>query len=163
MENVLDNPLWTIKAELPKNRCFWTVVEKTLESPLYIKKIKPVHPKENQPWIFTGRIDAELKLQYSGHLMQRANSLEKTLMLGKTEGRRRGWQRMVGWHHQLNGREFEQAPGDGDGQGSLVCCSPWGHKELDTTEQQSILNSLRVVESRISPRKYKEVTSFLEF
>ena len=70
---------------------------------------------------------------------------------------------MVGWHHQLNGREFEQAPGDGDGQGSLVCCSPWGHKELDTTEQQSILNSLRVVESRISPRKYKEVTSFLEF
>ena len=70
---------------------------------------------------------------------------------------------MVGWHHQLNGREFEQALGDGDGQGSLVCCSPWGHKELDTTEQQSILNSLRVVESRISPRKYKEVTSFLEF
>ena len=43
---------------------------------------------------------------------------------------------MVGWHHQLNGREFEQAPGDGEGQGSLVCCSPWGHKELDTTEQQ---------------------------
>ena len=70
---------------------------------------------------------------------------------------------MVGWHHQLNGREFEQALGDGDGQGSLVCRSPWGHKELDTTEQQSILNSLRVVESRISPRKYKEVTSFLNF
>ena len=94
MENVLDNPLWTIKAELPKNRCFWTVVEKTLESPLYIKKIKPVHPKENQPWIFNGRIDAELKLQYFGHLMQRANSLEKTLVLGKIEGMRRGWQRM---------------------------------------------------------------------
>ena len=65
------------------------------------------------------------KLQYFGHLMQRTDSLEKTLMLGKIEGRRRkGWQdEMVGWHHRLNGHEFEQAPGDGDGQGSLACCS----------------------------------------
>ena len=58
-------------------------------------------------------------------------------MVGKIEGRRRrGQQRieMVGWHHQLDGHEFEQAPGVGDGQGSLVCCSPWGCKELDTTE-----------------------------
>ena len=75
----------------------------------------------------------ELKLQYFGHLMQRADSLEKTLMLGKIEGRRRRGQQMVGWHHQLIGHESEQAPGDGEGQGSLVCCSPWGHKELDMT------------------------------
>ena len=67
-----------------------------------------------------------LKLQYFGHLMQRAHSLEKTLMLGKIEGRRRRGRtedEMVGWHHRLNGHEFEQTPGDGEGQGSLVCCS----------------------------------------
>ena len=77
----------------------------------------------------------KLKLQYFGHLMQRADSFEKTLMLGKIEGRRRGQQdEMVGWHHRLNGHEFEQAQGVGDGQGSLVCCNPWGRKESDTTE-----------------------------
>ena len=79
-----------------------------------------------------------LKLQYFGHLMRRTDSLEKILMLGKIEGRRRrAWQRMswLGWHHRLNEHEFEQAPGVGDGQGSLACCSPWGCKELDTTEQ----------------------------
>ena len=67
----------------------------------------------------------KLKLQYFGHLMWRTNILEKTLMLGKIEGRRRrGWQRMRWLNGQLNGHEFEQAPGDGDGQGSLACCSP---------------------------------------
>ena len=79
-----------------KNWCFWTVVpEKTLESPLDSKGDQTVNPKGNQPWIFTGRTDAESKLQYFGHLMQRANSLEKSLMPGNIEGRRRrGWQRM---------------------------------------------------------------------
>ena len=79
----------------------------------------------------------KLKLQYIGHLIWRTDSFEKTLMLGKIEGRRkRGWQdEMVGWHHRLNGHEFEQAPRVGDGQGILACCSPWGHKELDTTER----------------------------
>ena len=68
--------------------------------------------------------------------MGRANSLEKTLILGKIEGRRRGPQdEMVGWYHQLSGHVFEQNPGDSEGQGSLVCCSPRGHKESDTTEQ----------------------------
>ena len=62
----------------------------------------------------------KLKLQYFGHLMRRADSFEKTLMLGKTEDE------MVGWHHRLNGHEFEQALGDGEGQGGLLCCSPWG-------------------------------------
>ena len=78
-----------------KNWCFWTVVlEKTLDSPLDCKEIKPVNPKGNQPWIFIGRTNAEAKLQYFGHLIQRADSLEKTLMLKSTESRRRkGWQR----------------------------------------------------------------------
>ena len=78
-----------------KNWCFWTVVlEKTLESPMDCK-IKPVNPKGNQSWIFIERTDAEAETLYFGHLMQRTDSLEKTLMLGKTEGRRRrGWQRM---------------------------------------------------------------------
>ena len=78
----------------------------------------------------------KLKLQYFGHLMRRTDSLEKTLMLGKTEGRRRrGWQRMR-WLDgiTLNGYEFGYALGVGDGQGGLACCSLWGHKELDTTE-----------------------------
>ena len=80
----------------PKNWCFWTVVlEQTLESSLYSKEIKLVNPKENQPWIFIGRTDLKLKLQYLGHLMQRADSLEKTLFLGKIEGKRwRRWQMM---------------------------------------------------------------------
>ena len=79
-----------------KNWCFWTVVlEKTLESPLGSKEIKPANPKGNQPWIFIGRTDLKLKLQYFGNLMQRTDSLEKALMLGKIEsGSRKGWQRM---------------------------------------------------------------------
>ena len=82
----------------------------------------------------------KLKLQYFGHLIQTADSLEKILMLGKIEGRRRRGateDEMVGWHHQLNGLEFEQTPGNGEGQGSLVCCSPWRRKELDMTERQN--------------------------
>ena len=89
----------------------------------------------------------KLKLQYLGHLMRRADSLEKTLMLGKIDGmRRRGQQRMrwVGWHHRLNGHEFEQTPGDSEGQGSLVCCSPWGRKDSDMTERLNNNNKLTV-------------------
>ena len=79
-----------------KNWCFWTVVlEKTRETPLDCKETKPVHPKGNQSWIFIGRTELKLKLQYFGYLMRRTDSLEKLLMLGKTEGgRRRGQQRM---------------------------------------------------------------------
>ena len=81
----------------------------------------------------------KLKLQFFGCLMGRTDSLEKTLMLGKIEGRRRrGWQRMAGWHHWLDGHEFEQAPVIDDGQVSLAGCSPWGHKESDTTERLSL-------------------------
>ena len=77
----------------------------------------------------------KLKLQYFGHLMRRTDSLEKTLMLGKTEGKEKRVTEgeMVGWHHRLNGHKFEQTLGDSEGQGSLACCRPWSHKGSDTT------------------------------
>ena len=82
------------------------------------------------------RLMLKLKLQYFGYLIWRANSLEKILIY--REGLRAKWEgsdkdEMVGWHHQFNGHELRQTPGDGEGQGDLACCSPWGHKELDTT------------------------------
>ena len=106
------------------------VLEKTLESPLDCKEVQPVHPKGDHPGCSLEGLMLKLKLQYFGHLMRRVDSLEKTDAgsdwgqdeKGTTEDE------MVGWHHQLNGHEFEQAPGDGDGQGGPVCCSPWGHK-----------------------------------
>ena len=95
-----------------------------------LKEISPEYSLEGLMW--------KLKLQYLGHLMGRANSLEKTLMLGKIEGGRRRGQttedEMVGGHHRLDGHEFEQALEVGDGQGNLSCCSTWGSKELYTTE-----------------------------
>ena len=106
------------------------VLEKTLESPLTARKLKQSILKEiNLEYSLEGLM---LKLQYFGHLLQRTNSLEKTLMLGRIEGRRRRGSKdeMVGWHHQLNGQEFEQAPRVVDGQGSLACCSPWGRKRV---------------------------------
>ena len=92
----------------PKNWCFWTVMlEKTLESPLHCKEIQPVHPKGDQSWMFIEGL--MLKLQYFSHLMRRADSLEKPLMLGKIEGRRRrGWQRMRWLDGITDGHEFEQ-------------------------------------------------------
>ena len=77
----------------------------------------------------------KLKLQYLGHLMQRANSSGKVPDAGN-KGEKCSKDEMVGWHHQLNGHEFEQTPGDSEGQRSLASCSPWGHEESDTTEQQ---------------------------
>ena len=81
------------------------VLEKPLESLLDCKEIQAVNPKGNQSWIFIGRTDAEAELQYFGHLMQKADSFEKTLMLGKIEGKTED--DIVGWHHQFNGHEFE--------------------------------------------------------
>ena len=84
-----------------------------------------------------------LKLQYFGHLMGRTGSLEKTLMLTKIEGQEEMGtteDEMVGWHHRLDGHEFEHALGVGDGQGSLTCCSPWGQKESDMTEELKVTN-----------------------
>ena len=80
----------------------------------------------------------ELKLQYFGHLVQKADPLERTLMLGRTEGKGEGGaaeDEMSRWHHQLNGPEFEQTLGDNEGQGRLPCCHSWGHKESDMTER----------------------------
>ena len=80
--------------------------------------------KEISPEYLLEGLMLKLKLQYFGHLVQRADSLEKTLMLGKKEEKGTTEDEMVGWHHQLNEHEFEQALGDGEGQGSLACCSP---------------------------------------
>ena len=92
--------------------------------------------KEISPGCSLEGLMLKLKLQYFGYLMQRADLLEKTLMLGKIEGRRRRGRQdeMAGWHHRLDGHEFEWTPGVGDGQGGLVCCNSWGRKESDTTE-----------------------------
>ena len=125
---------------VPKNWCFYTVVlEKTLESPLDCKETQSVNPKENQPRIFTGRIDAETEAEAPILWPQDA----KSRLIRKDPDAGKEWRQeekgttkdeMVGWHHWLNGHEFEQAPGDGEGQGSLFCCSPWGHKESGTIE-----------------------------
>ena len=84
-----------------------------------------------------------LKLQYFGHLMRRADSLEKTLLLGKTEGRRRRGRQRMRWLDGITTlrHESEQTPGETEGQGSLACCGPWGHKELDTTATEQHFSS----------------------
>ena len=121
-----------------KNWCFWTIVlEKTLESPWTARKSNQSILKEISPEHSLEGLMLKLKLQYFGHLMQRTDSLEKTMMLRKIEGRRRrGWQRLT-WLDVITDSWtwVEQAPGFDDGQGSLACCSPWGCKELDMTER----------------------------
>ena len=117
---------------IPKNWCFWTVVlDKTLESPLDCKEIQPVHPKGNQSWIFIWRTDVEAEA-----LIFWPPDAKKWL-IGKDSDAGRDWgqeekgtteDEMAGWHHWLDGHEFEQAPGVGDGQGGLACCSPWVSK-----------------------------------
>ena len=121
-----------------KNWCFWTVVlEKTPESPLDCKEIQPVHPKGNQSWIFTGRTDAEAEAPILWPPDVKNWLIGKDPEAGKDwrwEEKRTTQDEMVGWHHWLNGHEFEKALGVGDGQGNLACCSSWCHKESDTTE-----------------------------
>ena len=113
----------------PKNSCFQTVVlEKTLESPFDCKEIKPVNPKGSQPWIFITRTDAKAEMPVLWPLLQRADSLEKTLKNWRQEEKGVTEDEMVGWHHWLDGHEFEKSLGVGDGQGSLAFCSPWGCK-----------------------------------
>ena len=116
----------------------WTVVlQKTLESLLDCKEIQPVHPKGNQSWIFIGRTDVETETP----ILWPPDA--KGWLIWKDPDARKDWRReekgdnrgkMDGWHHWLNGHEFEQAPGVGDGPASLACCSPRGRKESDTTE-----------------------------
>ena len=113
------------------------VGEDSWESPWTARRSKQSILKEISPGFYLEGLMLKLKLQYLGHLMRRADSFEKTLMLGGIEGRRRrGWQRMrwLGWHHLLNGREFEWTPGVDDGHGGLACCNSWGCKESDMIE-----------------------------
>ena len=115
---------------VPKNCCFWTVVlEKTLESPLDCKEIKPVHPEGNQSWRVIGRTDAKAETPILWLPDAKNWLIRKDPDAGKywrQEEKGTTEDEMVGWHHQLNGHEFEQAPGVVDGQESLACCSPWG-------------------------------------
>ena len=123
----------------PKNWCFWTVVlKKTLESPLDCKEIKPVNPKGSKSWLFIGRTDAEAEtpILWPPYV--------KNWLNGKVPDAGKYWRKeekgttkdqMVRWHHWLNGHQFEQALGAGERQGSLLCCSPWHHKEWDMTER----------------------------
>ena len=116
----------------PKNWCFWIeVLEKTLESPWDCTEIKPVNPKGNQSWIFTGRTDAEAEIPILGPPDVKSQLIWKDLDAGKDGGQEEKGateDEMIGWHYIHNGHEFEQTPGDSEGQGSLACCSPWGCK-----------------------------------
>ena len=112
--------------------------EDSWKSPLDSKEIKLTNPKGNQPWVFVGRTDAKTKAP----ILWPPDV--KSRLTRKDPDARRDWgqeengateDEMLGWHHQLNGHEFEQTPGDGEVQGILACCSPWGLKESDTTEQ----------------------------
>ena len=117
-----------------KNGCFQTVVlEKPLESPLDSKEIKQVNPKRNKTWKFIRRTDAEAEAPILWPPNVRSRLIGRDPDAGKDWGQKE--KGTTGWHHQLNGHEFEQTPGDSEGQGSLVCCSPWGHKKSDTTER----------------------------
>ena len=130
---------------IPKNWCFWNVVlENTLENPLDCKEIQPVYPKGNQSWIFIGRTDADAEAP----LLWPPDA--KNWLIGKDSDAWKGWRQekkgmtedeMVRWHHRLDGHESEQASGVGDWEGSLACCSLWGHKELGMTEWLNWRNS----------------------
>ena len=142
------------KGRVPKNWCLWTVVlENTLESPLDCKEIQPVNPQGNQSWIFIRRTDTEAEVPILWP--PDANSR----LIGKDPDAGKDWRQeekgmtedeMVGWHHRLNGYEFEQALGNGEGQGSLACCSPWGHRESTTTERQTITITVLWMRKQIS-------------
>ena len=122
-----------------KNRCFWIVVlEKTLRSPLDCKEIQSVHSKGDQSWVFIGRTDAEAETPIFWPPDGKSWLIWKDPDVGKDwrqEEKGTTEDEMVGWHHRLDGHEFGWTPGVGDGQGGLVCCSSWGHKESDTTER----------------------------
>ena len=139
---------WTIKkTEHQRIDDFELLLEKTLESPLDCKKIQPVHPKENQSWVFIGRTDVEAETPILWP------SDVKNWLFWKDPDAGKDWRReekgttedeMVGCHHQLDGHEFEQALGVRDGQRSLGCGSPWGHKESDTTERLNWTGGFRM-------------------
>ena len=122
-----------------KNSCFQTVLlEKTLESSLDRKEIKPVSPKGNQPWIFIGRTDAKAESPVLCPPDLKIWLIGKDPDAGKDWGQEEKWtidDETFGWHHWLNEHEFEQTPRDSEGQGSMACCSSWGLKKSDMSEQ----------------------------
>ena len=125
-----------------KNWCLWTLVlEKTLESPLDCKEIKLVNPKENQPWVSIGRTDGKAEAPIFWPPYAKTQLIRKDPEAGRDWRQEKGTtgDEMVGWHHQFNGHEFEQTPGDGEGRGSPAFCRPCC-KESDNwaTEQQQI-------------------------
>ena len=130
--------VWMWELDCEESWCFWTVVlEKTLESLLDCKEIQPVNPKGDQSWVFIGRTDVEAETSIlwlpdvKNWLIWNAPDAVKDWgqeEKGTTEDE------MVGWHHRLNGHGFGWTLGVGDGQGGLMCCSPWGLKELYMTE-----------------------------
>ena len=136
--------MWELDCEEgwePKNCCFWTVVlEKTLESPLDCKEIQPVHSKVDQSWVFIGRTDAKAETPVLWPPHTKSWLIRKDPDAGRDSGQEEKGtteDEMAGWHHRLDGHEFDWTPGVGDGQGGLACCDSWGRKELDTTEQLS--------------------------
>ena len=137
--------MWELDCEEswePKNWCFWTV-SRLLRVPWTAKRSNQSILKEIRPECSLEGLMLKLKLQSFGHLMQRADSLEKTLMLGKKEEKGMTEDEMAGWHHWFNGHGFGWTPGVGDGQGGLACCGSWGRKELDMTKQLNWLNSCK--------------------
>ena len=120
-----------------KNWCFWTVVFMTLESPLLCKEIKPVNPRGNLSWIFIGWTDAEAEAPILWPPDVKNWPIRKNPDAGKDwrqEEKGTTEDEIVGWLYWLNGHEFEQGLGDGEGQGSLACYSPWDCKKSDMTE-----------------------------
>ena len=151
--------LWELvckEGRAPKNWCIWTVMlEKTPESPLDFKEIKPVNLTGNQPWILIGRNDAEAEAPVFWSPDAKSRLTRKVPDAGENWGqkeKRASKEEMAGWHNRCNGHELGQTPGDGEGQEGLACCHPWGHKELDTTER---LTNNRTTLSFLSLRKFQ--------
>ena len=163
--------MWKLDCEeswVLNNWCFWTVMlEKTLESPLDCKAIQPVHPKRDQSWVFIGRTDAEAETPMLWPPEGKSWLIWKDPDAGRDWGQEEKGMtedEMAGWHHQLDGHEFEQAPGVGDGQGGLACCDSWGHKESDTTEQLNWTSnrSIKIAPQEIRKLKIKTTKSLIE-
>ena len=152
LENSMDGGAWwvtvhgVIKSRTRLSDFTFTIAVKTkcLEDFWIYFPTQPVNLKGNQSWIFTGRTDAETEAPILWPLDVKSWFIRKDPDTGKywrQEEKGMTEDEMVGWHHQLDGHEFEQALGDGDGQGSMVCCSPLGHKESDTTEWLNNVNN----------------------